>query len=477
MLEKVKEYVKKHSMLENGDKVIVGVSGGADSVCLLFVLFELQKHISFEIIVVHVNHGLRGEAADNDETFVKDLCKQNNVLCITYFENVELIAKNRKQSTEEAGRNVRRETFLRTKEVYGGTKIALAHHMNDNVETFFLNLSRGTGLKGLGGIQPVTGEFIRPLLCLKRQEIEQFLKEREISYCVDQTNASDDYTRNRLRNRVIPYLENEINSNVIVHIDETMEQLREIQNFMDEQKVKYMERCVVWEEEEVTILKKEFEQIPKVFQALVLKSVLSQIAEKEKDISAVHLRALQELFSKQVGRKLDMPYEILARRTYEGICFKKKRAILAEKFKMEIPILQNGETEQVILTGKQKITCKIVENVSINDAIPQKSDTKWFDYDIIQDGLMIRTRRQGDYIAIGEKALQKQKLKSYFINEKIPQEERDGILLLAEESKDKTENHILWILGYRTSCRYQVNRHTKRVLEIKLEDTTEKGKK
>ena len=141
MQRKIEQYVSKWDMLKKEDKVITGVSGGADSICLLFVLLELQKKIPFELVVVHVNHGLRGEDADGDEAYVKELCKEHGIVCEIYSENVELIAKNRKQSTEEAGRYVRREAFQKAMQTHGGTKIALAHHKNDSVETFFMKRS------------------------------------------------------------------------------------------------------------------------------------------------------------------------------------------------------------------------------------------------------------------------------------------------------------------------------------------------
>ena len=244
MLEKVKKYVAEWGMLREKDKVVVGVSGGADSVCLLFVLIELRKQIPFEIIAVHVNHELRGEAAKRDEEYVKTLCNTLGIVCETYSENVELIAKNRKQSTEEAGRTVRYEKFQQVMERYGGTRIALAHHKNDNVETLIMNLARGAGLKGLGGIRPVSGEIIRPLLCVKRSEIEKYLEEHQISYCTDATNESDDYTRNRIRNHVIPYLEENVNAGAVNHLDETMQQMREIHAYLQEQMCLAYDECV-----------------------------------------------------------------------------------------------------------------------------------------------------------------------------------------------------------------------------------------
>ena len=192
IFHKVEQYVAKRNMIQKGDKLVVGVSGGADSICLLFVLMELQKKLAFEMVVVHVNHGLRGESADADEAYVRKVCKEHGITCEVYRENVDLIAKERKQSTEEAGRDVRREAFGHTMEKHGGTKIALAHHMNDSVETFFMNLARGTGIQGMGGIRPIAGVYIRPLLCLERREIEEFLREiKKLGYMIKlDTNGS-----------------------------------------------------------------------------------------------------------------------------------------------------------------------------------------------------------------------------------------------------------------------------------------------
>ena len=170
MIEKIKAYVGKYHMLEKGDIVLAGVSGGADSICLLFVLLKLQKEIPFALRVVHVNHGLRGAQAKRDEEYVEKICRQENIPCKVFCENVELIAKKRRQSIEEAGRAVRRSCFEQAASEWGAGKIALAHHMEDNAETLLMHLVRGSALKGLGGIYPVTGKYIRPLLGVGRKD-------------------------------------------------------------------------------------------------------------------------------------------------------------------------------------------------------------------------------------------------------------------------------------------------------------------
>ena len=202
MYRKVREYIKTWQMLGREDKVIAGISGGADSICLLFMLLELKEEMEFRIAAVHIHHGLRNETADRDEAYVRSVCGKENVELFVYHEDVKQYAKERGLTKEEAGREVRRRCFLEVLREQGGTHIATAHHKNDNAETVLWNLCRGTGLKGMGGISPKNGVWIRPLLCLERKEIESYLEKGGISYCTDETNLEDAYTRNRIRNHV-----------------------------------------------------------------------------------------------------------------------------------------------------------------------------------------------------------------------------------------------------------------------------------
>ena len=195
MLNRIKKFMEKWHMLTAGDTVIAGVSGGADSMCLLFVLEELRKSMEFDLVIVHVNHGIRGEAADADEEYVRDICRKLGLTCEVFHVNVPEYARKEKLSEEEAGRELRRKAFRETAIKYGGTRIALAHHQDDNAETFFLHLARGSKMKGLGGICPVKGDYIRPLLCVNRMEIEEFLEKKGILYCMDATNLEDTYKK------------------------------------------------------------------------------------------------------------------------------------------------------------------------------------------------------------------------------------------------------------------------------------------
>ena len=467
-------------MLTCGDRVIAGVSGGADSVCLFLMLLELREKIGFDLIAVHVHHGLRGEAADQDQQFVEALCEQHRIPLEIFRVNLESIAKKRKQSLEEAGRMVRREAFDSVCKKYGGNKIALAHHQNDNAETMLWNLSRGTGLDGLGGIRPVNGKFIRPLLCMNRKEIEEYLAKRKQSYCIDETNAGTDYTRNKLRHLVLPILEEQVNSAAVRHMNETMEQIWELQEYMQEQVEAAYQACVQEYFEKacwIQIQQKSFETFPELIKKMVIRKGMEQVGGKKRDLSHKHVDVMMELMNKQVGRTLDLPYEMHAKRNYEGIRLEKQRTYSSGEEK-KAGIIQecmaelNIPGETILADRNLKLRCKILEkpkNLSIKD-IPQKIYTKWFDYGIIKSSLYIRTRQAGDTIVIDEKGHQK-KLKNWFVDEKIPKEVRDSQLLLAEN------NEILWVLGHRMSQAYQVKQSTKWILQIEVETYKSDGGK
>lgn len=468
MLEKVKKYVRKWRMIEKEDRVIVGVSGGADSVCLLFVLSELQKEIPFEMYAVHVNHGLRGEAADEDEAYVKRLCTSLGVSLYSYYENVELIAKNRKQSTEEAGREVRRSCFESTMESCKANKIALAHHKNDNAETLLFHLARGTGLRGLGGMKPVRGAYIRPFLCVTRAEIESYLQENGIEYREDATNATDEYTRNRIRNHVIPFLEKEVNSASVFHMGETMEQLQLVQDYLEGQVAEAFSNCVAELDTSGVIQEEAFGKLHAALKQLVIKELMIRLSGAEKDIEQIHVQDVLDLFEKQVGRQIDLPYQLQAKRVYEGVKIVKKQEYTLEEIQYDIPI-KTGNQGSVSYEG-QVLQYRIFENDKENENPVQKAGKYYFDCDIIQNGLIVRTRRPGDYITIHSDG-RTQKLKAFFVNEKVPQEIRDHILLLADGS------HILWIVGMRTNCMYQVSNKTKCVLEVQMNTGVYYGRK
>ena len=452
MYQKVKAYVKKWHMLQKEDSVIAGISGGADSVCLLFMLLKLQKELGFALMAVHVNHGIRGAEAERDEAYVKRLCRQWNVRLKVYRENVPAYAKEHGMTEEEAGRDIRRTCFCKVLKEWGGTKIALAHHENDNVETLLWNLCRGTGIRGLGGIAPVNDVWIRPLLCVKRREIESYLKKRGISYCTDTTNADRRYMRNRIRMDVIPYLEDCVNTESVSHMGKTMERMYELEQYILEEVGQYKESCTGWKNGRRIIRQTEYTKIPKALRDNVLHEILCETAGRRKDIEEVHVQMLRDLFTKQVGKRIDLPYGVTAIRTYESVRFEKN-----------IPEASYAGDENELFS------IRVFDREPGNVTFPEKIYTKWFDYDIIKNTVKIRHRIAGDSIVINRYGGRK-KLKQYFTDQKVPQEDRDKIWIAADGDE------VLWIVGYRQSQKYQITEKTTKILEIQYYGGEENGR-
>lgn len=486
MYRRVREYIRRYHMLDQGDRIIAGVSGGADSICLLFMLMKLKEEMDLSVVAVHVHHGLRGADADADADYVRKICEEWKTELRIFREDVRGFAVQRGFTLEEAGREVRREIFRKVQKEEEGTKIALAHHQNDNAETMIWNLCRGCGLRGLGGIAPAAGQWIRPLLCLKREEIESYLENRGISYCTDRSNLEDDYTRNRIRRHVIPYLEEHVNRQAVLHMSETMEQMRLFGEYIGQETRRYLESCTYSEGEGRVLLCREmFRKVPQALWTSVLHELLCDTAGRRKDLEAEHTRMLLELFDRQVGREIHLPYGICARRCYEGIELTVKEAQkpdpMALKRREEYVMFEEAEKmrdsgaaekPETLEKAWGKTTPKgsvpgcpaawrIFDRSGDKVIFPENPYTKWFDYDIIKNTVKIRHREPGDYITIS-KSGKTQKLKQYFVNEKIPQDQRAGIWLVAEGK------HVMWIVGYRQNQKYQITDRTRRILEIEF---------
>ncbi len=450
MVEKVIRYIEKHKMIENGDTIVLGISGGADSVCLFLVLLELRKRYNLKILAVHVNHNLRGDEALRDQKYVEDICKNYQVPCTVVSVDVKEEARKRKRSVEEAGREVRKEAM----EKGVGYKIATAHHSNDNAETMLINLARGTGIGGLTGIMPVQGQRIRPLLCVTREEIEAYLKEHNQSYCTDSTNAENIYTRNSIRNQVIPKLEEEVNQQTVLHMNQAMEELQKIEDYLQMQLLQSWEACaIVYEEQQRIVISQEaLRKQVEIIQERVMKKALEKMAGCQRDIGRVHVSQLLELLEKQVGREIHLPYHLVGKRVYEGIEIRKvEENVGLIGMKMVIPgktYLSDGTTIETRVLYKDEM-----------DEIQEKPFTKYFEYDIITEVPCIRTRDIGDYIVINGNG-NRQTIKKYYVNNKVSEQLRDRIPLIT------IGEEVLWIVGYRRSSNYVADQNTKRVLEI-----------
>ena len=564
LTEKIFFYMKRYHMIPENKNIVVGLSGGADSVCLLYVLAALRKKLGLQLCAVHVHHGLRGVEADADEAYVRDICRAWDVPLKVMRIDAAALAKQWGIGCEEAGRRARYEIFEECLQEMGGCRgaIAVAHHRDDCAETLLFHMFRGTGLDGMAGIRPVRktereSMIIRPLLETGKTEIESFLQEKGISWRIDSTNTGEDYTRNRIRNRVLPYAEKEICSGAGAHLAKEAQLLAETADFVRSCTRQALERCRVEADDlkanacgieavehvgrrEGTAEHRKNDKRAVIYLDIDLLQQEDMFLQKQcvreclleigtgRDLTAAHIEAVRHLVGTdcQSGRKLRIPAcQLEVERQFGLLVFRR-----LERQQDALPEQQDASLEQQFDRGRQvglqtpelplpehsselhvpgmgvvsvrylqrdeltageknaaaggkntaaggKNTAAGEKNAAAGEKntaageessaaagaflknIPQKKYTKWLDYDKIIQSVVFRTRRSGDYLTIDDN-FSKKSLKKYMIEEKIPANERNSMLVLADG------NHIIWVPGGRISTYYRVTEQTKVILEV-----------
>ena len=510
--QKVLGFMRNKHMTDRGDGVLAAVSGGADSVCLLLLLNGMAAELGIRVFAFHMNHGIRGEEADRDEQFVGELCKQLEIPLTVAHEKVETYAEEHGLSGEEAGRILRYRHLEETAERYQCAKIAVAHHEDDDAETVLLNLFRGSGLAGLSGIRPVRGKIIRPLLCVSRKEIEEYLKEQGFSWCEDSTNRENDYTRNKIRNELLPWVKENINSRAAEHILAVSELAAQADVYFEmEAEIILEESCSKRREEAkqptsqnageadgkesgtgqdsnvaenamkmyTKISTNLFDSQPEILKTYIIRRMVLNAAGKAKDITERHIRAVMKLTGPGGGYSVNLPYGLQAVRGYETLKIvqvQERRSAVessdpGQKWKnegsFEKEIRLRTDLDETFRVGPASIRLHAIPRKK-EPEIPKNQYTKWFDYDKINVGLSIRYRKNGDYLTLSGGG--KKKLRRFMIDEKIPEDERDRIPVLADG------DHVLWVIGYRISDYYKITDETEHILEaeVNLPDGGEK---
>ena len=458
-IDKIKAVIKDNELIKEGERVVVGVSGGADSVCLLLVLKEIMPLEC--ITAVHINHGIRGDEAARDEDFVLQLCKRHDIKLEIRRLDVPLFARDNKISEEEAGRVLRYRVFEEIRLLYKADKIAVAHNLNDVAETFLMNLSRGSGITGLTGIKLRSGVLIRPLIKTSRTEIEEIVTYLGEGFITDSTNNSLIYTRNRIRKRVIPELE-EVNERAVSHINDACERLEKLEGYIIKEAANTYKSYVTKGKD--IFISNEILTLDEVIIEEVLHKALSEAAGRARDIGSVHISYLLELFSKQVGREIDLPYQVRAFREYKGIRLKgsANKSESGESIQV-LPelLLHTEDVEGISTVASEEDNIRLTfEDGSVKN-LSQNSCIRWFDYDKIAENVMVRFKEEGDFLVISPEG-DKKKLKKYFVDSKIPSDKRAGIPLVV------SGNDVLWIIGYRTGEGARITQSTKKLLKMEI---------
>lgn len=481
MKANVQKMMREWNMVSPGDNLLAAVSGGADSVCLLLVLQELRESMDFSLEAIHVEHGIRGEDSLEDQRFVQDLCARLGVPLTCEAVDVPALCQAEGLSEEEAARRLRYEVFSKVAQ-RKHAKVVLAHHLEDNAETVLFHMIRGSRMTGMCGMQPVRTDergvvYLRPMLEIHRRDIEGELQGRGQGFCTDCTNSQLQYSRNYMRMEVVPRLE-EMNSRAVEHINEMSWHLWEVQDFLNEEVRRAREELV----QSQGILSEL--DIPK-FMALhiairkeLLMDIAASVAGSRKDITATHVAAMLKLCEKQSGKEVHLPYGMVAKREFDKllICresrvdtdashgFVKEVAERVSEVRVTAEDLESacesGAPYEVKLGESGESLCiKVFSYDARKTEIPKKTYTKWMDYDKVRQGFCIRNRRQGDYF-IGDAKGSRKKLQNYFVDEKIPQKQREEMWLLARE------NYVLWLVGGRMSEDIKVTETTNVIVEL-----------
>lgn len=458
LIDSVLQTIRENSMIKENDKIIVAVSGGPDSMCLLHILYTLKESLKISLAAAHVNHCLRGQDADEDENYVKNFCKALNIDFYSIRVDVKSLSSERNISSEMAGRAVRYEFFERLKGEINADKIALAHNANDQAETLLMRIMRGTGSEGLIGIKPVRDKlYIRPLINNTRIEIENYCKNNRINARIDKTNLENIYSRNKVRLELIPYIKKNFNEDIISVLNRLSSTMRTDNEYLDNISKKKCEQYCEKNEEKVIIKKEAFLEHEAIL-TRVLRKAIGELLGSTYNIERKHVFDIIKLQKHNSGVLINLPNNINVYNNYGNIII---------YFNNKEQNKDNGEYELTI--GKQNVICNknikitinlIDKNTHIN--LKKNDCIRYFDYDKINGKIILRYRKAGDrFTNIGMSG--SKKLKDIFIDMKIDKSKRDFIPLICFGSE------ISWIVGYKVSDKFKVSENTKRVLQIQFE--------
>ena len=439
--EKIIQAIKTHSMLQPCDSVIIGLSGGADSVALLHALLHLKAELDIsQISAVHVNHGLRGEAAA-DEAFCRGLCEKLQIPLQVCYADVRGLAAKESLSIEEAGRKLR-YYYLQEAASSFDSKIATGHHQNDNAETVIMNLARGAGLRGLCGIPPVNGNIIRPLLYVPRAEIEKYIVAYNLEYVDDASNFSPEYARNRIRHTVLPTIEAAINPQAVQTIANNAVWLRADEDLLEEMAQKAYEDVVGDAALGVPLA---IDRLPLPIARRVIRLTVSHLSPKKlSNITGAHIQSVLDLLNMKTGAEVHIP-GLIAYKTSSHI-------------EMVLPEAIQKFATYSLPMGESQFIPELDMTISVSQTPPDKKSnlycTKCFNYGKVKGTLILRARNPGDTIVMDSatKPFTK-KLQDYFTDKKTPKKKRDSIPVLA------CGNDVLWVLDKHNpvSAKYSGN--------------------
>ncbi len=462
--ERVLGFIQEHRLVSEGEKLVVAVSGGADSVCLIHILTSLREELKLELHIAHLNHQLRDADSDADAEYVAELARKLGIPNTVEKRDVKGYQKEERLSLEEAAREVRYRFLAETAKSIGAGRVAAGHTKDDHIETILMHLIRGSGTRGLRGLQPATLwqsgveslVIIRPLLEISHQETEGYCRQHKITPRLDASNLSLSPLRNRVRQQLLPLLES-YNPAIAEALLRTGRIADDDITFLDEQVARLWDKVVRQEGKAIILEKAAFEQLPTPLKRYLLRAAVERLLGSAKDIEMRHIEEMISLATKAAGKRLSLPGGLTFAIEYNRYLLTPDLAALSPlpPLKGEFPLNIPGET---LLPG-WRVEASIVER----EDMTEKDDfTAYLDLSKSGDRLTVRTRKRGDrFQPLGLD--QPKKLGEFMIDAKIPNAWRGRVPLVCSGKQ------ILWVVGWRLDERAKVSRDTKQVLRLKFE--------
>ncbi len=456
-IQRIVTTINKYNMLKSGERIVIAVSGGADSVALLYVLLGMRLKWGFKLHLAHLNHMFRGEEAAQDAEFVRQLAQKHELPYSIEKFDVPAYKRRHKLSPQDAARRIRYQFLDKAATETGAAKIALGHTADDQAETMLMRILQGTGAEGLAGIPPQRGKYIRPLIETSRKQIEEFLKEGGIPFRQDASNLSPKYLRNKLRLQLLPQLEREYNPNLRNSLNQLAQIVRAEDEWQAGHIAQLLPQIVDSSSQAVSIRLEAFKKQPLAIKRRLLRWGINQLKGDLKGIGFPHIEQLLKLINSEQGYKeLHLPGQIMAQKSYRRLTLTRQTetgAALSYDYSLNVPGIS------ALPAINMEIEARIMEQSALS-GYPAGNEAV-LDFDKLKTPLSIRNRRAGDRFfpqgAVGAK-----KLKSFFIDHKTPLDQRDRIPLLV------SADEIVWVCGYRISERYKISSDTKQVLWLKL---------
>lgn len=456
--EKVMSFIKENSMFDKGDKVIVAVSGGPDSICLLYILNELKEELGITLVGAHINHCLRGDESDKDEEYAKKTCESLSIDFYSKKIDIHRISEEKNISCEMAGREVRYEFFEELRIKLNANKIALAHNANDQAETILMRIMRGTGIEGMIGIKPVRDKiYVRPILHLSRKEIEKYCEINNISPRIDKSNLENIYARNKVRLDLIPYIEENFNKDIIKTLNRLSDIVKLDNDYLESvSAIEYKKYCEIGSQR--VILNKKAFAAHEAIVSRIIRNALLAVNHNLYNFEKIHISSIIELQKHDTGKTIMLPQNIIVENCYGNIHIYiniKMAEVNNKQYALNINEKNFIHYLNKVVEINVKPKAQFVE-VKGNDYV------RYFDYDKIQEPITFRYRKDGDkFMPLGMKG--NKKLKDLFMDLKIPKVKRNEIPLIC------FGDDIGWVVGYRVSEKFKVSKDTKNILQIIIE--------